>query len=93
MKKYLVVIQKAKNNYAAYSPDVQGCVATGDTVDETLKNMQEALEMHLEGLAEMGDDLPISRGLSYYLQNSEPIAEEMDLITTIQVSAPQLQST
>lgn len=93
MKKYLVVIQKAKNNYAAYSPDVQGCVATGDTVEETLKNMQEALEMHLEGLAEMGDDLPIPRGLSYYLQNSEPIAEEMDLITTLQVSTPQLQST
>jgi predicted RNase H-like HicB family nuclease len=93
MKKYLVVIQKAKNNYAAYSPDVQGCVATGDTIEETLKNMLEALEMHLEGLAEMGDELPISRGLSYYLQNSEPIAEEMDLITTLQVSAPQLQST
>lgn len=93
MKKYLVVIQKAKNNYAAYSPDVQGCIATGDTVEETLKNMQGALEMHLEGLTEMGDDLPISRGLSYYMQNSEPIAEEMDLITTLQVSTPQLQST
>lgn len=92
MKKYLVVIQKAKNNYAAYSPDVQGCVATGDTVEETLKNMQEALEMHLGGLAELGDELPISRGLSYYLQNSEPIAEETDLITNLQVSAPQLQS-
>ena len=92
MEKYLVVIQKAKSNYAAYSPDVLGCVATGKTVEGTLKNMQESLEMHLEGLAELGEELPMSRGLSYYLQNSEPIAEITDLITHIQVSSPQLHT-
>ena len=92
MEKYLVVIQKAKSNYAAYSPDVLGCVATGKTVEGTLKNMQESLEMHLEGLAELGEELPMSRGLSYYLQNSEPIAELTDLITYIQVQTPQLHA-
>ena len=85
MEKYLVVIQKAKNNFAAYSPDILGCVATGKTVEETLKNMQEAMEIHLEGLTELGEELPVAQGLSYYLQSSEPIAELTDLITHIQV--------
>lgn len=92
MEKYLVVIQKAKGNYAAYSPDVLGCVATGKTVEDTIKNMQNALEMHLEGLVELGEELPASRGLSYYLKDSEPIAEITDLITHIQVPTPQLHN-
>ncbi len=36
MEKYLVVIEKAKSNYSAFSPDVWGCVSTGATVEETL---------------------------------------------------------
>lgn len=90
MEKYLVVIQKAKNNFAAYSPDVQGCVATGSTVEVTLKNMRDALEVHLEGLAEMGEEIHVSKGLSHYLQDEEPIAELTDLITYLEIPAPQL---
>ncbi|WP_373513373.1 type II toxin-antitoxin system HicB family antitoxin [Persicitalea sp.] len=91
MEKYLVIVQKAKNNYAAYSPDVLGCVATGKTVEATLRNMQEALEMHLEGLAELGEEFPVPRDLAHYLQDSEPIAESNDLITYLQVPTPHLQ--
>ena len=50
MENYLIIIEKQKNNYSAYSPDVPGCIATGKTQKETRKNMQEALEFHLEGL-------------------------------------------
>jgi predicted RNase H-like HicB family nuclease len=57
--KYLVVIEKANDNYSAYLPDVPGCVATGKTIEETKKNIAEALFMHLEGLAE--DGLPSSK--------------------------------
>ena len=92
MEKYLVIVQKAKNNYAAYSPDVQGCVATGRTVESTLKNMQEALEMHLECLAELGEMLPVAKDLTYYLQSAEPIAEVTDLITHLQVPTPLMQA-
>ncbi len=57
MHKFLVVIEKAGNNYSAYSPDLPGCVATGETKDATEANMQEAIRMHLDGLRE--DNLPI----------------------------------
>ncbi len=57
MTNFLVVIEKANGNYSAYSPDLPGCIATGQSVDETKKNMKIAIEMHLQGLLE--DHLPI----------------------------------
>ena len=44
MEKYLVVIEKAKNNYPAFSPDVWGCVATANSVEETLIQIREGLQ-------------------------------------------------
>jgi predicted RNase H-like HicB family nuclease len=55
--KYAVVIERAPNNYAAYVPDLPGCVATGATEDEVLRRIHEAIEFHLDGLRE--DGLPI----------------------------------
>jgi predicted RNase H-like HicB family nuclease len=52
MRRFLVIVEKAGKNYSAYSPDLPGCVATGDTPEETLENMKCAIEMHLEGLEE-----------------------------------------
>jgi predicted RNase H-like HicB family nuclease len=57
MRRFLVVIEKADTNYSAYSPDIPGCVATGASREETEKNMQEAIKLHLQGLKE--DNLPI----------------------------------
>ena len=56
---YLVVLEEADSNWAAYSPDVPGCIATGATPEETLQRYQEALRMHLDGLRE--DGLPTPR--------------------------------
>lgn len=50
MENYLIIIEKQKNNYSAYSPDVPGCIATGKTEKEVKKNMQDALKFHIEGL-------------------------------------------
>jgi predicted RNase H-like HicB family nuclease len=58
VKRYLVIVQQAENNYAAYSPDVPGCVATGATVEETLSLMQEALASHLEITVKYGEEIP-----------------------------------
>ncbi|ALA60730.1 type II toxin-antitoxin system HicB family antitoxin [Nitrospira moscoviensis] len=55
--RYAVVIEKAPSNYAAYVPDLPGCVATGSTVAETETLIREAIEFHLEGLK--ADGLPI----------------------------------
>ncbi len=54
----LVVLEKAPNNYSAYAPDVPGCIATGKTVEETLRLMQDALKAHMEWLAQDGDPMP-----------------------------------
>ena len=55
--RYAVVIEKAEGNYGAYVPDLPGCVATGDTIEEVEREIQEAIEVHLEGLR--ADGLPI----------------------------------
>ncbi|HEY9595447.1 MAG TPA: type II toxin-antitoxin system HicB family antitoxin [Spirochaetia bacterium] len=49
MRKFVVVVEEAEGNYSAYSPDLPGCVATGATVDGTMRNMVEAIHFHLEG--------------------------------------------
>jgi predicted RNase H-like HicB family nuclease len=54
---YLVIIERAGNNYSAYLPDVPGCVATGRTPEEAREEIQKALAFHLQGLRE--DGLPI----------------------------------
>lgn len=55
--KYAVILKKINDSYSAYLPDVPGCIAAGDTPEETLKLLTEALEMHLHGLKE--DGLPV----------------------------------
>jgi predicted RNase H-like HicB family nuclease len=56
--RYAIVIEKAKNNYAAYVPDLPGCVATGATIEETEKSIREAIEFHVEGLRADGQPVP-----------------------------------
>jgi len=63
MYRFLIVIEKANGNYSAYSPDLPGCVATGTSREEVLKNMHEAIEMHVQGLKE--DNLPIPESSSF----------------------------
>ncbi len=63
MHRFLVVIEKADGNYSAYSPDLPGCVATGDTKEEAGKNMHDAISMHIQGLKE--DNLPIPETYSF----------------------------
>jgi predicted RNase H-like HicB family nuclease len=70
--RYLVVVEKASQNYSAYAPDVPGCVAVGDTVEEALDAMKEALEFHLEGLKEDSLEIPLSESQSYYLEVKLP---------------------
>ena len=67
MYRFLVVIEKAKNNYSAYSPDLPGCVATGITREEVEQNMYESIEMHLRGLSEEHLPIPESRSFAEYV--------------------------
>ena len=58
MKRYAVVFEKADKNWAAYVPDLPGCITTGKTLDETKQNIREAVELHLEAMREVGDPIP-----------------------------------
>ena len=71
MYRFLIVIEKANNNYSAYSPDLPGCVATGATRDETEYNMHEAIEMHINGLQEDNFPIPKSKPFAEYVAISE----------------------
>ncbi len=71
MYAYTIIIEKAPSNYAAYSPDVEGCGTTGATVEEVLEMMKEALEFHFEGLIESGQEVPSPKGLHYYMMKAE----------------------
>jgi len=71
MYRFLVVIEKANNNYSAYSPDLPGCVATGATREEAEKNMYEAIEMHIQGLLEDKLAIPESKSFAEYIAIAE----------------------
>ena len=55
---YTIVIEKAPGNYAAYVPDLPGCVATGATRDEAIREIGTAIVLHIESLREHGESVP-----------------------------------
>ncbi len=67
MHRFLIIIEKAENNYSAYCPDLPGCIATGDTVEETEKNIHEAIEMHIKGLMEDNKPIPKPESIAEYI--------------------------
>jgi predicted RNase H-like HicB family nuclease len=77
MRRYLVVVEGGQHgeNYSAYSPDVDGCVATGDTLEEVIENMYGALQFHLEGMVCHGEELPDGSVTAVYLAIPEPARE------------------
>jgi predicted RNase H-like HicB family nuclease len=89
MNAYTIIIEKAASNYAAYSPDVEGCCTTGDSLESTLACMREALEFHFEGLVEYGLEIPKPLGLLHHLAHSteaEPLFYNLsDMVAFIPV--------
>jgi predicted RNase H-like HicB family nuclease len=72
MKQFLIIIEAGEENFSAYSPDLPGCVATGKTYDDVLKNMSDAISMHLEALSESGEPLPETFSLATYVAVPDP---------------------
>jgi predicted RNase H-like HicB family nuclease len=65
---YLIVIERTETGYSAYSPDVPGCIATGDTRERTEHEMRNAIVLHLEGLKAEGMPLPEPSSSSLYVE-------------------------
>ncbi len=66
--KYLIVIEQTESGYSAYSPDLPGCVSTGDTRENTERNMREAIDFHVQGLVEEGYEVPKPSSTSSYVE-------------------------
>ncbi len=58
--RYAVVIERGESSFGAYVPDLPGCVAAGETREEVIKLIQEAVEFHIEALKEDGLPVPDS---------------------------------
>jgi predicted RNase H-like HicB family nuclease len=57
-KRYPIVIERTTTGFSAYSPDVPGCAAAGDSKEETRRSMRDALAAHFEMMREIGDPIP-----------------------------------
>ena len=62
--KYAVIFEQAPANWAAYVPDLPGCMTTGRTLEETKLNIREAIQGHLETLRQFGDPVPVPSSLA-----------------------------
>lgn len=65
--RYAVVIEKSETGYGAYVPDLPGCIATGETIQETEALIREAIEFHLEGMREDGIAAPVPVAVAEYV--------------------------
>jgi predicted RNase H-like HicB family nuclease len=66
--RYLIVIEASKTGFSAYSPDLPGCVAAGRTRQDVEEQMREAIEFHIEGLRDEGQDVPSGTSYSAYIE-------------------------
>lgn len=66
--RYAVVVEKAEHNYSAYVPDLPGCVAAAETKEEVLDLIREAIDFHLEGMREAGDEIPVPSSVAEYVE-------------------------
>ena len=55
---YVVIIEQGESSVGAYVPDLPGCVAVGETRDEAMELIREAVELHIESLRENGEPVP-----------------------------------
>ncbi len=67
-RRYPVVIEQTATGYSAYSPDVLGCIATGDSEENTRRNFQDALLAHFEVMREIGEEIPEPRTSVDYVE-------------------------
>ena len=56
--KYTVILERGEASYGAFVPDLPGCIAAGETKEEALDLIKEAIEFHIEGLKENGETIP-----------------------------------
>jgi predicted RNase H-like HicB family nuclease len=72
--KYAVIVEQGDTSYGAYVPDLPGCVAVGETLEEVQRLIREAIAFHIEGLREEGLPVPPPTSLCEYVELPEGVA-------------------
>ena len=68
IRRYPLVIEQTSTGYSAFSPDVPGCAAVGDTEEQTRRNFEDALAAHFEAMREIGEPIPEPRSSVDYVE-------------------------
>lgn len=68
VKRYPLVIEQTSTGYSAFSPDVPGCAAVGDTEEQTRRNFEDALAAHFDAMREIGEPIPEPRSSVDYVE-------------------------
>lgn len=66
--KYAIVVEQGVDSYGAFVPDLPGCVAAAKTKDEVMKLIKEAIQFHLEGMQEDGEEIPAPHCETAYVE-------------------------
>lgn len=65
--KFSVIVERDSNGYFAFCPELQGCYMQGDTYEEVMENIRDAIRLHLEDRIENGEDIPQAESVSLTL--------------------------
>ena len=68
--KYMVVVEEGPSSWGAHVPDLPGCIAVGESREETLELIREAIALHIEDLQEQGLDVPAAKSVSAYVETT-----------------------
>lgn len=68
MTEFTIVIEDAGMNFAAYAPDVPGCIATGSSIDEVTTTLRDAIAEHIDVLRHMGEEIPVPHSRASVIQ-------------------------
>ncbi len=82
MKKFAILIEPTSTGYSASVPDLPGCIAAGETREETVELMREAIPFHLEGMKLRGEPLPATPSILEYAEILEDPIEALHLTSS-----------
>jgi predicted RNase H-like HicB family nuclease len=90
IREYLVVYEKAGDNWSAFSPDIPGCGSVGDSLEETRSNMREALTLYLFETAKAGEAIPEATASGVNIDEFDPEHETKQyFVEWLDVALPQ----
>ena len=75
--RFAILIDKTLTGFSAHVPDLPGCVAAGETREETLELIREAIALHLEGMRQHGETVPEPTSSFEYVEVGRQEGDEL----------------